>query len=75
MWDKFKAWLKNSETIAWARLQAAAGAIVFALQMPELLTILASGGDISWPQLIVAGALVANGFVTEYLRRRRAEDM
>lgn len=75
MWEKIKAWFKDSEVLFWARLQAAGGAFVFALQMPELLTLLASGGEVSWPQLIVAGALVANGFITEYLRRRRAEDM
>lgn len=75
MWGKIKAWFKDSEVIFLARLQAFGGALVFAIQMPELLTILAAGGDISWPQLIVASVLLVNGFLTEYLRRRRAEDM
>jgi hypothetical protein len=74
MWEKIKTWFKDSEVIFWARLQAFAGALIVALSMPEVLTLV-SGGDVAWPQLIVAGALVANGFMTEYLRRRRAEDL
>ena len=74
MWEKIKAWFKDSEVIFWARLQAFSGAVMAALQMPELLTLM-SGDSVSQPQLILAGVLVANGVVTEYLRRRRAEDM
>jgi hypothetical protein len=74
MWEKVKAWFKDSEVIFWARLQAAGGALLFALSMPEVLTLIA-GGEVAWPQLIVAGALVVNGFITEYLRKRREETM
>lgn len=75
MWEKIKAWFHDSETVFYARLQAAAGALIVAIQMPELMTVLLTDGDISWPRLIIAAVLLVNGFVTEYLRRRRAEDM
>lgn len=63
-------WFSDSETILWARLQAVIGviaAIVTYVEPSVLAPVLPS----EWfPYLVTA-----NGILTEYLRRRRAEDL
>jgi hypothetical protein len=70
MWAKLRAWVKDSETIAWARIQAVIGiaAAVVTYVDPQVLAPIIPH---AWFPLF----LVANGIATEYLRRRRAEDL
>lgn len=70
MWDNIKAFFKGSETIFWARLQMVLGAIAVALTYvdPSLLQPIFDPRWFPW-------FLAANGIATEYLRRRRDEDM
>ncbi len=72
MWARIKSFFKSSETIFWARLQAVLGFVALALTyvQPEVLQPLLGTGSQNF-----ALFLVANGFATEYLRRRRDEDM
>lgn len=73
MWQRIKTFFKNSETIAWARFQAALGAIANVLVFvdPNLVAAVIP------PEYarIIAVYMLLNGLATEYLRRRRAEDM
>jgi hypothetical protein len=66
MWNRIKAFFFESETIAWARIQAALGAVALILTYVEP-TVLAPISPSEW----VPGFLVANGIATEFLRRRR----
>lgn len=71
MWAKLKSWVSHSETIAWARIQAALGIIALALTYVDPSVLAPLLGDVTWfPWLVVA-----NGIATEYLRRRRADDL
>ncbi len=72
MMAKVKSWFKYSETIFWARLQAALGFVALALTyvQPEVLQPLFGNSSQNF-----AIFLVANGFATEYLRRLRDEKM
>jgi hypothetical protein len=65
MWDKFKKTFADSEVIWWARIQVAVGAAWYALSQTDLSPLL-NGKYLTW-------WLILNGFVTEVLRRRRAE--
>ena len=66
MWTKIKNFCFGSETIAWARLQAALGTVALVLTYvpPEVLSPVIPP---KWFGLF----LVANGIATEFLRRRR----
>lgn len=69
-WSHLVGWFHDSETILWARLQAALGvvaAIVTYVDPAVLEPIL--------PPAWVPFLLVANGVFTEYLRRRREAGM
>ncbi|MDW6020226.1 hypothetical protein SAZ10_00455 [Mesorhizobium sp. BAC0120] len=70
MWQRIKAFFSDSETIFFARLQAAAGiaAAVMTYVDPQ---VLAPVIPTAWFPLF----LVANGIAMEYLRRRRATDL
>lgn len=70
MWTRIKAFFADSETIFWARLQAALGTVALALTYvdPAVLEPIIPG---KWFPLF----LVANGIATEFLRRRRATDL
>ncbi|BCG88497.1 hypothetical protein MesoLj113c_46070 [Mesorhizobium sp. 113-3-9] len=70
MWTKIKAWFKNSETIAWARLQMLAGAIMTTISVtdPALFNQYV-------PEKWLPIYIVASGVLTEMLRRVRAKDM
>lgn len=67
MWSKITAFFKHSETIFWARLQVALGALaaIITYVQPEVLAPIMPEGWLAW-------AVVVNGVATEYLRRRRA---
>jgi hypothetical protein len=67
MWEKIKAWFKNSETIFWARLQILVGCLWVALSTTDLAPVLSGKYLTYW--------LILNGFMTEYLRRRNATDL
>ncbi len=66
MWDDIKAWFKRSETIFWARLQVAVGALWSVLIVSDLSPLLTN------PK-IMASWLIFSGFVTEMARRRNAD--
>ncbi|MER8464184.1 hypothetical protein [Mesorhizobium sp. M1396] len=71
MWrSNIRAWFKDSETIAWARLQMLGGAVlaVIAAMDPSLFNQYIPE---RWLPLYVIGA----GVVTEVARRVRAKDM
>lgn len=70
MWQRIKKFFSESETIFWARLQTFLGivaAIVTYVDPAVLQPVLPA----EWFPLLV----LANGIFTEYLRRRRAEDL
>ena len=63
-------WFKDSETILWARLQTFIGIIAVIVTYVEP-SVIAPVLPAEWfPYLVTA-----NGVLTEYLRRRRAEDL
>lgn len=70
MWAKIKAFFKDSETIAWARIQVLLGVAAAALTFVQPAVLAPVIPPDSFPLLVVA-----NGLATEYLRRRRAEDL
>lgn len=65
MWEKIKAWFKDSETIFFARLQVVAGAVWAVLTAIDLSPLLEPKWLTVW--------LIASGVLTELLRRRRAD--
>lgn len=69
MWNKIKAFFKDSETIAWARVQTFIGlaAEIVTYVDPYLLAPV-MGDWFPW-------FLIINGLATEFLRRRRATDL
>ncbi|ODT13499.1 MAG: hypothetical protein ABS35_37720 [Kaistia sp. SCN 65-12] len=69
MWQRIKKLFRDSETIFWARLQAALGVAAVAVTYvdPAVLRPVLPSDWFPW-------LLVANGVFTEYLRRRRAGD-
>lgn len=70
MWNWLKALFTDKESIAWARLQAVIGALAVAVTYvePAVLQPILPPGWFPW-------LLVANGVLSEYLRRRRASDL
>ncbi len=72
MWDKIKAWFKNSLTILWARVQVLAGVIAAAvlalLQDPSITGAVQSALQ---PKFIPY-YVIAIGLITEVARRRTA---
>lgn len=70
MWSRIKAFFKASETIFWARLNAAIGFLAVALTYvdPSLIQ------PVLTPQNFAIYILL-NGIATEYLRRRRAPNL
>ena len=69
-WTRIVAFFSGSETIFWARLQTALGVVAAVVTYvdPALLEPVLPA---KWFPLLV----LANGIFTEYLRRRRAEDL
>lgn len=70
IWKNTKAWFKHSETIFWARAQAAVGFFLAVFASIDWTQLTLSG--ISKETAILAIGLVLNGVFTEYLRRRNA---
>ena len=65
MWTRIKNWFRSSETIFWARLQVLVGSLWVALSASDLSPLLSPKYMAIW--------MIVNGFITEYLRRRRTE--
>ncbi len=70
MWNSIKRFFKHSETLFWARLQMAAGAIAGIVTYVDP-SVIAPILPAEW----FPAFLVINGIATEYLRRRRASDL
>lgn len=70
MIQKIKEFCRYSETIFWARLQMLIGAAAVAVTYVDPAVFQPVLGAQWFPWF-----LVANGLATEYLRRRRDEDM
>lgn len=70
VWQRIKRFFKGSETIFWARLQAALGVVagVITYVDPTVLQPILPPEWFPW-------LLVVNGLLTEYLRRRREKDL
>lgn len=70
MWTSIKSFFRDSETLAWARLQVALGVIAGALTFidPSLLAGVLPAEWFPW-------VLLLNGLATEYLRRRRDDQL
>lgn len=70
MWQRIKSFFRGSETLAWARLQTALGLVAGALTYvdPSILAPVMPAEWFPW-------FLLFNGLATEYLRRRRADDL
>lgn len=66
LWQRVKRFFADSETIAWARIQAALGIVagIVTYVDPAMLQPII-------PPHWFPFLLVANGVLTEYLRRRR----
>jgi hypothetical protein len=70
MWTSIKNFFKDSETIFYARLQYALGIVAMIVTYVEPSVLAPILPSEHFPLF-----LVLNGVMTEYLRRRRAEDM
>lgn len=70
MWTRIKRFFSFSETIFWARLQAFIGVVagIVTYVQPHVLQPVIPP---DWFPVF----LVINGVLTEFLRRRRAEDL
>lgn len=75
MWSKLKVWFKDSEVIFWGRVQVLAGSVTLILEILfEVLSTTDLSVFISNPKTLSAIG-IANGVITELLRRRRATDL
>jgi drug/metabolite transporter (DMT)-like permease len=70
-WPRIGQWFSDSETLFWARLQMAAGAVLTVLTTTDLTPVLTATGLGKWAPLW----LVASGVITELARRSRATDV
>lgn len=74
MWEKIKKWAKDSETVAWAKIQFWVGLLGSAFLFAADVIV---GVDFAawlkpgWLPLY----LVANGLLTKWLRLRRTESV
>ena len=66
-WPQIKGFFFDSETIAWARLQMVAGAVLGALAVADVTPVFHALGWSRWVPLY----LFASGVITEVLRRAR----
>lgn len=71
MWQRLKRFFRDSETLAWARVQMLIGIAAEALTYVDPSTLAPVFGDARW----FPWFLMLNGVATEYLRRRRADDL
>lgn len=70
-WDNTKAFFKRSETIFYARLQVLSGFFLAVFSGIDWTTVTMNLQNAK-QSLYIAAGLVANGVITEYLRRRNA---
>ena len=70
MWEKIKKFFYDSETVFFARFQMFIGAVAVALTYvnPSILEPIIGDSYFPW-------FLALNGIATEYLRRRREDEM
>lgn len=70
MWSAIKSFFKDSETIFYARLQMFLGGLAAIITYfdPQMLAPVLPVEWLPW-------VIIANGIATEYLRRRRADDL
>lgn len=68
-WENTKAFFKNSETILYARLQVISGFILAVFSSIDWTTVTVNLNDAK-NSLYIALGLIANGILTEVLRRR-----
>lgn len=66
-----KSWFKDSETLAFARVQMVAGGILEVVAITDLTPLFNAVGMPKWAPVW----LMATGVLTEVLRRRRATDL
>ena len=75
MWPKIVQFFHDSEVILWARIQAAAGVLALVGSIAfEVVSHTDLSVFISNPKTL-ALVVMGNGFLTEYLRKRRATDL
>ena len=72
MWGKIVTWCKDSETIAFARLQTFGGLLIGVAATFDFSPLTIAGIPTK-QQIISASVLFAQGLITEVLRRRRAD--
>ena len=70
-WDNTKAFFKRSETIFYARLQVLSGFFLAVFSGIDWSTVTVNLENAK-QSLYLAGGLIVNGIITEYLRRRNA---
>lgn len=78
MWGRIRRFFRDSETLAFARLQMVLGLVVAGASAMDWspLVALATSGGFSVRQAIGLGlTLLFQGIVTEVARRFRAEDL
>lgn len=70
LWEDVKSFFKHSTVIFWARIQALAGILLAAAGTVDWTAV----ASLDWKNMTtatwVAVAMVANGLITELLRRR-----
>ena len=71
MWQRVRDFFRDSETIFLARLQILLGVIAAALTYVDPAMLAPIIGEATWFPWFV----LLNGVATEYLRRRRADDL
>lgn len=70
-WDNTKAFFKRSEVIFYSRLQVVSGFFLAVFTGIDWTTVTMKLDDAK-QSLYIAGGLIANGIITEALRRRNA---
>lgn len=70
-WENTKAFFKNSETIFYARLQVISGFLLAVFSSVDWTSVTMNLND-ARESVYIALGLIANGIVTEILRRRNA---
>lgn len=78
LWERIFGFFKRSETIVWARLQAAVGflvAVAGGLDWAPLVGLVSAGGFTRGQVIGLAITLFLQGLFTEWLRRLRAPNL
>jgi hypothetical protein len=73
MWDRIKAWFRNSVTILWARAVALAGLLLAAGQSVFADPTVNAAVQQALDPKYIPYYVIAIGFVTELARRRTAK--